>query len=168
MEDKLLRSMDRAITLLKTPKEYEKYISIKLSPPSGCCCSDCWPETWHKINQTIAPCGPVGHEGDALIEKNGNKFVLESHESGPEIIVYLALGTAAIVLLKSVIELVTTIIKALSTESRKQPSRIKITKRQIIKGKIEEENLMEIDIPISKDIEKQVEEKIKNLINENP
>jgi len=86
MEDKLEKSIDRAISLLKTPKEYEKYISIKLSPPSGCCCSDCLPETWQAVNEFITPCGPVGHEGDALIEKDGNRFVLESHEGGPEII----------------------------------------------------------------------------------
>lgn len=168
MEDKLLGSIDRAITLLKTPKEYEKYISIKLSPPSGCCCSDCWPETWHKINQTIAPCGPVGHEGDALIEKNGNKFVLESHESGPEIIVYFALATASVTLVKSIIDLIATIIKSLSSEHRKQPPRIKISKRRIVKGKIEEETLIEIDIPISKDIEKQLEKEIKQSINKTP
>ena len=168
MEDKFHESIDRAIALLKSPKEYENYISIKLSPPSGCCCSHCWPETWHKINQTIAPCGPVGHEGDALIENNGDKFVLESHESGPEIIAYLALVTASVTLVKSIIDLIATIIKGLSNEHRKQPPRIKISKRQIIKGKIEEECLIEIDIPISKDIEKQLEEKIKQAINKNP
>jgi hypothetical protein len=165
MEDKLKKSIDRAIVLLNTPKEYENYTSIKLSPPSGCCCSHCWPETWQKVNQTIAPCGPVEHEGDALIKKNGNAFVLESHESGPEIIVYLTLVSASAILAKSVIDLITTIIKALSSEHRKQPPRIKISKRQIIKGNIEEETLIEIDIPISKGIEKQLEEKIMKAIN---
>jgi len=168
MEEKLRNNIDRAISLLQTPKEYEKYISIKLSSPSGCCCSHCWPQTWQKINETIAPCGPVAHEGDALIENNGNKFVLESHESGPEIIVYLALATASATLVKSVIDLATTIIKGLSNESRKQPPRIKISKRQIIKGKVEEENLFEIEFPLSKGIEKQLEEKIKQAITKIP
>ena len=168
MEDKLLKSIDRAIALLKTPKEYEKYISIKLSPPFGCCCSHCWPETWQKINKTIAPCGPIEHGGDALIEKNGNIFVLESHESGPEILVYLALATASVTLVKSVIDLVSTIVKGLSGEYIKQPLRIKISKSQIIKGKIEEENLIEIDIPISEGIEKYIEEKLKQAINKIP
>lgn len=168
MEEKLRKSIDRAIFLLKTPTGYERYISIKLSPPSGCCCCHCWPETWHKINNAIAPCGPVGHEGDALIEKNGNKFVLESHESGPEIIVYFALATVSATLAKSVVDLITTIIKGLSSEHRKQPPRIKISKRQIIKGKIEEETLIEIDIPISKGLEKQLEEKINQSINKTP
>jgi hypothetical protein len=166
MEEKLQRSMDRAIALLKTPKIYENYISIKLSPLDvGCCCSGCLSETWRMINRFIEPCGPVKHEGDALIEKDGNKFVLEQHESGPEIIVYFALATASATLAKSVIDLITTIIKGLSSEHRKQTPRIKISKRQIIKGKIEEENLIEIDIPIPKDITKQLEEKIKQAIS---
>lgn len=168
MEDKLHESIDRAIALLKSPKEYENYISIKLSPPSGCCCSHCWPETWHKINQSIAPSGPVEHEGDALIENNGDNFVLESHESGPEIIIYLALATASVTLAKSIIDLITTIIKGLSTEHKKQPLRIKISKRQLIKGNIEEETLIEIDIPISKGLENNLEEKIKQAINKKP
>ena len=106
----------------------------------------------------------VEHEGDALIEKNGNVFVIESHESGPEILVSLALVTASVTLAKSVIDLISTIIKELSNEHRKQVPRIKILKRQIIKGKIEEENLIELDIPISQDMQKQLEEKIEQVL----
>jgi hypothetical protein len=169
MNNKLQISIDRAISLLNTPNEAENYISIKLSPiPSGCCCFHCWPYTWEKINKSIQPCGPIEDEGDVLIEKNKMKFVLECHESGPEIIAYLALATASTVLLKSIIDLVITIIKALSKEDRKQPARIKISKRQVIKGKNEEDNLIEIDIPMSKDIEKQLKDRLKNLINNNP
>jgi hypothetical protein len=169
MNNKLQISIDRAISLLNTPNKAENYISIKLSPiPSGCCCFYCWPSTWEQINKSIRPCGPIEDEGDVLIEKNKMKFVLECHESGPEIIAYLALATASTVLLKSIIDLVITIIKALSKEDRKQPARIKISKRQVIKGKIAEDHLIEIDIPISKDIEKQLEDRLKNLINKNP
>ena len=32
MTDKLYESIDRAVALLKTPKKYENYISIKLAP----------------------------------------------------------------------------------------------------------------------------------------
>lgn len=158
-------NIDRAIALLKTPKEYEKYISIKLSPPSGCCCSDCWPIAWQRINSAIAPCGPIKHEGDVLIEVNGDRFVLEQHESGPEIIIYLALATATATLVKAIIDLITTVIKILSSEDRKQPSRIKISKRIIIKGKVQEEKLIEIDIPMSKDMQKHLEEAIKQPLN---
>jgi hypothetical protein len=169
MEFNLEKSINRAIALLKTPKYYENYIAIKLSPLNiGCCCSDCLRETWDITNQFIAPCGPVEHEGDALIKKDGSTFVLEQHESGPEIIVYMALATASLTLAKSVIDLITAIIKALSNEHRKQPSRIKISRRQFIKGKVQEDNLIEIDIPISTKLEKQLEQVIKRAINENP
>lgn len=165
MEEKLQKSIDRAITLLGTPGEYEKYISIKLFPLGiYCCCSDCLPETWSIVNEFIAPCGPVKHEGDALVKRDENKFVLEQHESGPEIIVYLAVATASLTLIKSIIDLISIIVKGLSNERKKRPTRIKILKRQLIKGEIEEENLIEIDIPISKDMQKRLEEKIKQSI----
>ena len=162
------KSIDRAIALLKTPKEYEKYISIKLSPPSGCCCSDCWPTAWQRINSAIAPCGPIKHEGDALIKVSGDRFVLEQHESGPEIIIYLALATASATLVKSIIDLITTVIKSLSSGDRKQPPRIKISKRIIIKGKIQEEKLIEVDIPMSKDMQRQLEETVAESLNCHP
>ena len=166
MEEKLQKSIERASALLKTPPNHEKYIAFKLSPPSGCCCSDCWPETWQTVNQFIYPCGPIKHEGDVLIKNNGNIFVLEQHESGPEIIVYLK---SAIDFTKSVIDLIVTIIKGVSKEHKKQLSRIRISRRQIIEGKIEEENLIEIDIPISENMAKKlIEGKIKLPINKKP
>lgn len=169
MKNKLKLSINRAIALLKTPPDYVKYVSIKLSPPSGCCCSDCWPETWRIVNQAIHPYGPILHDGDVLINQDDNTFVLEQHESGPEILVFLALLTASTTLAKSVIDLIITIIKSLSNERRKQPSRIKIVKRYIIKGGMEEEdNLLEIDIPLSKNIEKLIEDKIKQALNVKP
>ncbi|MFA5149586.1 MAG: hypothetical protein WC090_00620 [Candidatus Omnitrophota bacterium] len=169
MEKKLQESIDRAIVLLGTSKEYSDYISIKLSIlPSGCCCSSCLPETWRIINQFIAPCGPVGHEGDALIESGINKFVLESHESGLEIIALIDLIKKSSDCLKSIIQLIVVAIKAFSKEKRRQSVRIKILRRQVIKGVVEEENLIEIDFPISKDTERQLQSKLKNLIKKIP
>jgi len=100
MEVQMERSINRAVKLLGTPQEYDKYLSIKLYPPHGCCCSHCWPETWRAVNSFISPYGHVCHEGDAVIGDGDDKFVLESHESGPEIIVYLALATASTALAK--------------------------------------------------------------------
>jgi hypothetical protein len=98
-----------------------------------------------------------------LIQNNENVFVLEQHESGPEIIVFLK---PAIDLTKSIIDLITAIIKGLSKEPKKQTSgRIKITRRQAIKGKIEIENLIEIDIPMSDNDVKEITEKIRLPIN---
>ncbi|MCK5594923.1 hypothetical protein KAI19_01945 [bacterium] len=169
MDNKLQKSINRAISLLNTSSKYEDYISLKLSPLSpGCCCSHCWPETWQTINQFIAPFVPVQHEDDALIEKDGNKFVLESHESGLEIIFLIDLIKTSADCLKSIIELIIVSVNAISQEKRKQPARIKISKKQIIKGIIDEENLVEIDLPLSKDIEKKLQNKLKNLLDEKP
>lgn len=169
MEKKLQESIDRATALLKTPEEYEIYISLKLSPfPSGCCCSGCLPETWRIVNQFIAPCGPVEHEGDALIEVNEDKFVLESHESGLEIIVLIDLIKKSADCLKSIIQLIVISIKAFSQEKRRKSARIKISRRQVIKGIVEEENSIEIDLPISEDMEKQLQDKLRNLIKKVP
>ena len=165
MEENIVKSIDRAIKLMNTPQEYEKYISIKLSPPFGCCCSHCWPETWKAVNSFISPFGPVGHEGDAVIGAGNDKYILESHESGPEIIMYLALATASVTLLKSVIDLINTFVNGFSKEHRKQPPKIKITKRQFVKAKIVEENIMEIDIPVSKGTQKEIEKNIKSLLD---
>ena len=159
------RSINRAIKLLGTPQEYDMYLSIKLSPPSGCCCSDCWSETWRAVYSFISPFGPVRHEGDALIGDGDDKYVLESHESGPEIIAYIALATASTALAKSIIDLITTFVKSLSKEHRKQPPRIKISKRQLIKGNVEEETIMEVDIPVSKETQNQIEKRIKKFMN---
>jgi len=166
MEDKLKKSIDRAIVLLKTPKEYESYISIKISPLDiGCCCSGCLPETWQIINQFIAPYGPVKHEGDALIKKDKNEFVFESHESGLEIVVFIDLIKKSADCLKSIIELIMVSIKALSQEKRKRTTRIKISRSQIIEGLVTEEILIEIDLPFTENIEKQL---LENLLDKKP
>src|SRR3974377_1842175 len=122
MEEKLQKSIDRAIELSKHSLSYDEYISIKLSPPSGCCCCNCLPYTWNIINNAISPFGPVEHEGDVLIEFDGNEFVLESHETGIEFIV--ACGVAAL-LLKPIADLIIMILNALPKENKKQLSRIK-------------------------------------------
>ncbi|OPY37142.1 MAG: hypothetical protein A4E35_01606 [Methanoregula sp. PtaU1.Bin051] len=161
--DLLESSLNRAIRLLKTPTNYEDYISIKIKPvQGGCCCFHCWPKTWARINEYIRPCGHLRDEGDVLIERNDEQFVLECHESGPEIISHLGLGIAAV-------DLIITLLKFLQ-EDRKAPIKLKLTKRRLIKGQLEEENIMEIDLPLSdaiverlnKNIERALKRKKKN------
>jgi len=145
-----------------TPKNYEDYISIKITPvPRNCCCFHCWPETWHVVNRHICPCGPLEDEGDALIHADGEKYVLQCHESGPEIIIYFGLATASILLLKSVVELIVTLLKALQGEERRKPDRIKIAKRLQIRGKVEVEELIEVDLPVSDDVQKKIDDVLK-------
>lgn len=163
--DNLESSLDRAIHLLKTPANHEDYISIKIKPiQGGCCCFHCWPRTWSIINIYITPCGPLRDEGDVLIENDDEKFVLECHESGPEIIVYLSIGVVSLTLVKSVVELITTILKTLQTEPKMASGRIKISKRCLIKGQVEIEDLLEIELPLSDEVVKTMNEKIKMIL----
>jgi hypothetical protein len=74
-------------------------VSIKIRADRGCFDRGCCPEAWRIIDQHLRTIRPDG-------------WHLEKHESGPELLVWLALGTAGITLAKSVIDLVTTIIKA--------------------------------------------------------
>lgn len=161
----LERSIDRAISLMKTPADYEKYISIKIQPViGGCCCSHCWPATWNAINRYIYPCGPIEHEGDILIGKDDEQFVLESHESGPEIVVYIGAVSVSLVLIKSIIDLVTTLLKARQDDFRGNSANFRILKRRQIKGQIEEEEVMEVKLPLSKNTIKKLNDNITNAV----
>jgi hypothetical protein len=83
-------------------------VSIKVRAVSGCFhCRGCNPHASRILDDLARP-----HRKD-------RDFRFEEHETGPELIVYLALGTAVITLGKSVIDLITTIIKARSEGQRK-------------------------------------------------
>lgn len=58
-------------------------------------------------------------EIDNYIENHVIECDFETHESGPEVLVWMALGTAGITIAKSVIDLVTAIIKASAKGRRK-------------------------------------------------
>jgi hypothetical protein len=158
------KSIDRAVLLLGTSAEYEKYESIKIKPSQGgCCCFHCWPRTWESVNEHISPCGPLCDEGDVLIENDSDKYVLECHESGPEIILYLGLGTASILLIKSIVELITVFLKTLEKD-KKTVGDLKIIRRRLIKGKTNEEVIMEINLPLPKAMAKELNSKLEKLL----
>ncbi|MCX5636740.1 MAG: hypothetical protein NTX52_03475 [Planctomycetota bacterium] len=119
-------------------------VSVRIEPDfkTCCCCSHCWPLVWQQINEHIHPQGPVEHEGRVLLKIGDERLVLESHESGPEIIMLVA---ASINLVTAVINLVTIICVSLSKE-RKRPSRISIVKRRLVKKKVSEEIVLQIDV----------------------
>jgi len=165
MNDKFSKSLDRAIKLLGTPSSYKSYVVIKIKPISGgCCCFHCWPNTWNNINRFISPCGPIKDEGDVLITKDTDRFVLECHESGPEIIIYLGTITASVLLIKAVTELITVFLKSLQNENRKQPGKVVLTRRRQIKTNIEEEEIMIIEFPIDESIIKKLNIEITNIV----
>jgi hypothetical protein len=97
-------------------------------------------------------------EGDLIVANNGNRFVLECHESGPEIVLYLAVAAAALNLVKPTIELITLFLKGLQ-EERKAP-RLKLTSRRVVRGEVEEEVLVELDLPLSPETARMIEAEV--------
>ena len=75
-------------------------ISIKVRVVSGCFHREHSPHAYAVIDSQLAKFPP------------DSELVFEEHESGPELLVYLAVVTAGITLAKSVIDLITAIIKA--------------------------------------------------------
>ncbi len=161
MATNFTRSVDRAAVLLNTPNDYENYLSFKIKGESGCYCSGCCSRAWDIINEYIYPCGPIGHEGDALINTNGMNYVLEQHESGPEIVIYLGLATASISFITAVIGLATVLVQALQDKSKN--GFIKIINRYQINGTVTEE-ILEIEAPVSEDTIKKLGDVIKTSI----
>jgi hypothetical protein len=157
-------SIKRASALMGTPSNPDAYMTLKITPDGGgCCCTDCWPEAWRAVNRHIAPAGPIGHEGDVLLGNGDSRFVLEGHESGPEIVLYLGVATASILTVKAIVELMTTILKNL-VQDRKHPSRIRLIKRVSTKGEFEEKVTMELDLPLSSEAAKELESQVRKAL----
>jgi hypothetical protein len=81
-------------------------LSIKVRVDSGCFHREHSPQAYRIIDEYLA-------------STRQDSIRFEEHESGPELLVWLAMGTATITLAKSVIDLVTAIIKARSEGIRK-------------------------------------------------
>lgn len=155
----------RAAALLQRPSNDKDFITLKLIPAQRrCCCFHCWPVTWATINEFIAPAGPVPDEGDALIHSPGGDYVLECHESGPEIVVYLGVATASLLLIKSVVDLITAFLNALAKDHN-SPSRIKLIQRRGHTGQVADDILVEIDLPLTDDMTEILNEKVREALH---
>ena len=86
----------------------ERSVSIKIWVTSGCFHREHSPVAYQFIDQFLT-----------AIPGDDTTFSFQEHESGPELLVYFAVGTAGITLAKSVIDLITTIIKARSEGVKK-------------------------------------------------
>lgn len=99
-EDEFRRRMDRFHT--SSPrKDEDRPISIKIRPSGGC---------FHREHSPIA----YRIIDEYLHSHQSSDFVFEEHESGPELLVFLAFATAGMSLTANIINLVTAIIKARS------------------------------------------------------
>jgi hypothetical protein len=114
-------------------------VSIKVRVDSGCFDRGCCPHAYEVIDAHVAKLRSRECE-DGL--------TFEQHESGPEILVYLAVATAGLTVAKSVIDLVATIIKARNDgvkmgDRHSQPVEL-IIRRMTSKGKLREERILRI------------------------
>ena len=102
------RNRMRGFEARRAPKPGEAAVSIKVRVASGCFHREHSPLAYELIDRRLAKLsGPDG------------SFAFEEHESGPEILVYLAVTTAGLSLAKSIVDLITAIIKARSEGIKK-------------------------------------------------
>lgn len=83
-------------------------VSIKVRVTSGCFHREHSPKAYEMIDN---------HLSNADV--HDARFRFEEHESGPELLVYLAVTTAGLTFAKSIVELITAIIKARSEGIKK-------------------------------------------------
>jgi hypothetical protein len=129
------RMVDFVVT--RPPNEQEVPVSIKVSIDSGCFHAEHSPEAYRIIETYLARL-------DRPYE-----FSFLPHESGPELLVYVALGTAGLSIAKSIIDLVTAIINARAQgicrgDAPAAPLRLKL-RRSRVDGSVKEETVLEID-----------------------
>jgi hypothetical protein len=134
-------------------------ISIKVRVVSGCFHREHSPQAYAVIDSQLA----------RLPHDSGLGF--EEHESGPELLVYLAVATAGITLAKSVIDLVTAVIKARAEgvkKGDKPADPVELIVRRVEKGQdFREEIVLRIghkDPADAKVIKKQLNEALRKLV----
>ena len=138
-------SINRAKELFKASNQKEEYVSIKIKPiGGGCCCLHCWPSTWDGVNEYIKPNSHIEDEGDALIKTTDAEYVLECHESGPEIIVLIDRIVNYSGFIISLTGLIIILLQSRDRDRKKQHF-FEIIKRQYKKGKLKEEVIISID-----------------------
>jgi len=111
-------------------------VSIKLRVTGGCYHREHSPRAYEIIDRYLAKI------------KDSEEFVFEEHESGPELLVFVAAATAGISLAKSIIDLIVAIIKARSEGIKKgdhpQAPLELIVRRTQKAGQFEEETVLRI------------------------
>jgi len=94
------RDRMRGFERRRSPVSGEIPLSVKIRVTSGCFHREHSPRAYELIDSSVAA--------------SAAEFKFEEHESGPELLVYLALATAGLTLTKSLIDLITAILKARS------------------------------------------------------
>jgi hypothetical protein len=96
------RARMRSFELQRPTPDGAVSVSLKVRVTSGCFHREHSPHAYELIDRHLAIV-PASQRAD---------FAIVEHESGPELLAYLALATAGVTLAKSVIDLIVAIIKA--------------------------------------------------------
>ncbi len=144
------------------PKPGDIPISIKIRVVSGCFHREHSPKAYDIIDRYLYS-----------ISEDKHDLAFEEHESGPEILLYLAVTTAGLSLAKSIIELVTVILKARSDGIRQgdrpQDALELIIRRTCKNGEFVEEKVLRVGPhePVNEAaVEKELQKAAKKLVKE--
>lgn len=96
------RARMRSFDALREPRPGEVSLSLKIRVTSGCFHREHSPSAYMTIDEHL----------EALPTSDRSTFAFVEHESGPEILTFLALAASGMALAKSVIDLVVAILKA--------------------------------------------------------
>jgi hypothetical protein len=168
MQQSLERSIDRAVARLRTPPDHVHYLSLKLEPLTGdCCCFHCWPDTWRAINEEFGGDTPMKDEGDLLVSfpDAPRSIVLECHESGPEIIVYIGVLAASLALADRIVSLVLTLLKARQRDRGRPTPELRMTARRVRDdGLVHEERSLDIHLPLTAGMAEEIADYVADAI----
>ena len=144
-------------TFMENNRKSSNLVFLKIEPiPRSCCCSHCLPELWRNINSEISPQGPIGHEASEILVLNDEPIILEQHESGPELLVFINALTTLYNFIKFLFSL------SIDSFKKRGAVKVKITKRVVTtKQKIINESIKEI---ILSDSKKEVVDNLKEII----
>jgi hypothetical protein len=102
------RNRMRGFEARRAPQPGEAAVSIKVRVAGGCFHREHSPRAYELIDRSLT-----------MLPGSDGSFAFEEHESGPEILLYLAVTTAGLSLAKSIVDLITAIIKARSEGIKK-------------------------------------------------
>lgn len=158
------RNRMRGFEARRAPQPGEAAVSIKVRVAGGCFHREHSPRAYELIDRSLTKL--PGSDGS---------FAFEEHESGPEILVYLAVTTAGLSLAKSIVDLITAIIKARSEGIKKgdhPPEPLELIVRRVHDAQeFREETVLRIGHKDAVDearMEKQLKDALRKLLKDEP
>jgi hypothetical protein len=158
------RNRMRGFEARRAPQPGEAAVSIKVRVAGGCFHREHSPRAYELIDRS-----------STMLPSSDGSFAFEEHESGPEILLYLAVTTAGLSLAKSIVDLITAIIKARSEGIKKgdhpsEPLEL-IVRRVHDAQEFREETVLRIghkDTVEEAKVEQQLKDALRKLLKDKP